>query len=530
MKSRTSCIYFVEIKLSKLIKPLKLLDVILVLIMLSDNNKTGLTKRSTTSTSTSTTSDVEDNNLTTVLSSQLKDVGNKSNDHYKSRLSPLRYKLRCLCLPIVRLETEVLANIQSRIRNPVLDFYFAWTANLASHTFYVLMLPAPIWFGASTLFRDLIYVLGLGIYFSGNLKDYLCLPRPRSPPLHRITMSSYTTQEYGFPSSHSANATAVTLVLLGKLFEFLENFSKTTKIGVVIFLVTYYFSLIFGRLYCGMHGFCDVLMGSVIGISLFLFRYFYGVQWDNFLLASHNDSAIGLILTPIFIVSFFALLIHFHVEPVDDCPCFDDTVAFVGVMIGIDLSYWIANVTQYVTNKNPYLDPIVVNFDYEQFGLTKTILRVVMGITLVVIWKAISKPLIFTILPPTYKFIGVYLPRRNYQATAFSTKTTRQIRSQSLSNMKNDQSVGDLNTFIKGVTDHKKRDEQGPENEIDYYEMLDYESKHGKDSGKTVNPKISGVFKPRYDVEIIGRLIIYAGVGTTAFWGFILGSEFFGLN
>ena len=490
----------------------------------------GPTKRSTTSTSTSTSPKPTDNELSTVHSNHLNDAGNKSNDHYKSKLSPLRYKLRSLCLPIIRKETEILANMQEKIRHPILDFYFAWTANLASHTFYVLMLPLPIWFGASTLSRDLIAVFGLGIFVSGNLKDFLCLPRPRSPPLHRITMSSYTTQEYGFPSSHSANATAVTLVLLAKLFEVQDTLEPLTKISIFCFLIIYYFSLIFGRLYCGMHGFFDVFTGSLIGVLLFLFRFFVGKQWDQWLLAAHNESVLGLILTPLSIIAGHVLLIHIHVEPVDDCPCFDDSVAFIGVLIGVDISHWLLSITNYLTYKNPFEDPTIVRYDFDEFGFFKSFIRVIMGVTFVVIWKSISKPVIFTVLPPIYKFIGVYLPRKNYQATAFSKKSTRQIRSQSLSNMKGSQSIGDFNTFIKGVTDHNQIDEVGPENDIDYYEMLDYEKKTGhENSSKTVQP-MSGVYKSRYDVEIVGRLIIYAGVSTTAIWGFAIGSEFFGID
>lgn len=493
------------------------------------HNTSGITKRSNASTSTSisTSPDSVENELSTVESSHLDDAGNKSDDHYKSKLPPLRYKLRSLCLPIIRKETEILADMQSKIRHPILDFYFAWTANLASHTFYVLMLPLPIWLGASSMQRDLLYVLGLGIFLTGNLKDFLCLPRPRSPPLHRITMSSYTTQEYGFPSSHSANATAVTLVLLRKVFQYSDLFEQSTKIGILFFLVVYYFSLIFGRLYCGMHGFFDVLTGSLVGLLLFLFRYFFGEQWDHWLLASHNDSTLGLIFTPIFIIGGYVFLIHIHVEPVDDCPCFDDSVAFIGVLIGIDISHWLCNLTNYLTHKNPFNDPFICRYDYEEFGIVKSLIRIVLGIVLVVIWKEISKPVIFTILPPVYKFIGVYLPRRNYQPTAFSKKTTRQIRSQSISNMEG-QSIGDFNTFIKGVTDHNQKDEVGPENEIDYYAMLDYQNKSGKTS-KASKP-ISGVFKARYDVEIIGRLIVYAGVATVAQWGFTFATELLGLS
>ncbi|ODV77602.1 PAP2-domain-containing protein [Suhomyces tanzawaensis NRRL Y-17324] len=465
----------------------------------------------------------------------LGDAGNKSNDHYKVRLSPFRYKIRSVLLPYVRKETEVLKSLQGAIRTPFLDFYFAWTANLASHTFYVLMLPIPIWFGASTLARDLVHVLGLGIYFTGFLKDYFCLPRPRSPPVKRITMLGYTAQEYGFPSSHSANATAVTLVLAAKVLEYQATLSTTIYYTLLAILAVYYVSLIFGRLYCGMHGFLDLLVGCSVGTACFMFRHFFGKAWDNFLFS--NDftwtTVVGIIMG-------YVGLIHIHAEPVDDCPCFDDSVAFIGVLIGLDLSHLVAYKTQYLASKNIFQDPLLVNYDYMTFGIVKQIARVALGVVLVVIWKAISKPIVFTILPPIYKVIGVYLPRRNFIATAHTKKSNRHIRSTSITNLsKNDlgaNAIGDFNKFIKGVTEHDQKLAMGPETEIDYYEMLAYANEapekaveefpslERRESTEKV-PPLAGVFKPRYDVEIIGRLVVYAGVATTAVWGFQLVSE-----
>ncbi|KAG7662413.1 LCB3 [[Candida] subhashii] len=443
------------------------------------------------------------------------DAGNQSSDHYKARLSPFRYKLRSALIPLIRAENEYLHSMQTNLRHPWLDFYFAWTANLASHTFYVLMLPTPIWFGAGELSRDLVYVLGLGIYFTGFLKDFFCLPRPRSPPIHRITMSSYTTQEYGFPSSHSANATAVTLVLASRLFNL--DISRTQFIILLSWLIIYYVSLIFGRLYCGMHGFLDLFVGSSVGAGVFLFRFFWGKQWDSLLF----DNGFGIIPSAIFIVAMFLGLIHIHSEPVEDCPCFDDSVAFIGVLIGLDISHLIAYHTQYFMPTEAHTDPFLLPFDVNQ-GMMKNIGRFILGVTLVVIWKAISKPIIFTILPPIYKIIGVYLPRRNFISTAHAKSSVRHIRSASISN--DHSSIGNFNNFIKGVTDHTKIDEIGPTTDIDYIEMLDYKKKTNRPASEVQNieEKLlakSGVFKPRYDVEIIGRIIVYAGVSTTAVWG-----------
>ncbi|CAK9438771.1 uncharacterized protein LODBEIA_P29950 [Lodderomyces beijingensis] len=461
-------------------------------------------KATATATSVEPSSQIEDHSG---------DAGNKEDDHYKKRLSPLRYKLRSLLLPLVRMETDILYTLQSNLRNPIFDFYFAWTANLASHTFYVLMLPPPIWFGASSLARDLIYVLGLGIYCTGFLKDYFCLPRPRSPPLHRITMSSYTAQEYGFPSSHAANATAVTLVVLHAVKQNKDSFEPVTYYSLISGLGLYYVSLIFGRLYCGMHGFLDIIVGSVVGLVLFLLRTYWGKMWDEFLFSK------GSLLGGLMIVGGFISLIHFHSEPVDDCPCFDDSVAFIGVLIGLDLSHLICYQTQYLLSDTNLSDYYLVPFDSGK-GVLSIVTRFIVGVFLVVIWKSISKPVIFTILPPVYKFIGVYLPRRNFISTAHTTQSTRNIRSTSISN-DNTTQIGDLNNLIKGVTDRQKIDNYGPSSDIDIYEIMEYNKRH--EHGIIDPEKLtfkSGVFKYRYDVEIVGRLIVYAGVAITAIWGF----------
>lgn len=447
-------------------------------------------------------------------SSSKEDAGTGPNDHYKQKLSPFRYRLRNRLLPWIRKETEMLYALQTKLRHPVLDFYFAWTANLAAHTFYVLMLPLPIWFGAGTVSRDLVFVLGWGIYITGNFKDFMCLPRPRSPPLHRITMSSYTAQEYGWPSSHSANATAVTLILFRALLQKANTLPTSTFAGLAGLLAVYYVSLIFGRLYCGMHGFFDIAFGSLIGVFVFLVRFLFGEAYDAWLLDSpRNTSWIGCLATLVFIIGIHVWLVHIHCEPVDDCPCFDDLVAFVGVLIGIDLSHWV----KYLVSTPASKETLVLPYSFSELGIAWSAVRVVLGILLVVTWKTISKPVVFTILPPIYKLLKLHLPRANYLSTAHTTKTTRQIRSQSLSNMGHNSIQGELKHIISDVMDHNKKDEVGPETDIDRYEMLA--------TNTDSTEKVSGVFKPRYDVETIGRLIVYAGIPVMAYWGFALSTR-----
>jgi len=40
------------------------------------------------------------------------------------------------------------------------------------------------------------------------------------------------------------------------------------------------------------------------------------------------------------IIPLTLLIVHRHAEPVDDCPCFEDAIAFVSVIMGTVLGRW----------------------------------------------------------------------------------------------------------------------------------------------------------------------------------------------
>src|SRR5687768_3945350 len=109
----------------------------------------------------------------------------------------------------------------------------------------------------------LVHILALGVFWSGFVKDFFSLPRPLSPPLHRITMSGSVALEYGFPSTHSANAVSVAVYGLMMLRDPDNPLNPTIKFGLEALSYFYAVSIVFGRLYCGMHGFLDVIIGSI---------------------------------------------------------------------------------------------------------------------------------------------------------------------------------------------------------------------------------------------------------------------------
>lgn len=208
------------------------------------------------------------------------DAGLKGVDHYQTRLPRWRYRLRQYLIPIVRSETPSLAKVQTTCRSSVLDSYFAMTANLGTHTFFMAALPICFWCGFPGVGIALVHMLALGVYWSGYVKDLLCLPRPLSPPLQRITMSGSAALEYGFPSTHTTNAVSVALFCLYQIQAAKSELSPLTYTLLSGAFYCYAISISIGRIYCGMHGWFDVVFGGLLGALITWLRVTFGPALD----------------------------------------------------------------------------------------------------------------------------------------------------------------------------------------------------------------------------------------------------------
>jgi len=398
------------------------------------------------------------------------DAGTAGLDHYKSRLPPWRYVVREKLLPITRAETPYVALLQERMRSPALDTYFAMTANLGTHTCFMLVLPILFWCGNPFLGRAMTISLAAGVYLSGFIKDLLCLPRPLSPPLTRITMSGSAALEYGFPSSHSTNAVTVTVfsVLL------LRNPSTTISADMSMYLQVsaylYAFSIVLGRVYCGMHGFFDVVCGSLLGAAIAFGQFYLGPVKDDWMFSSAGQAVVVIALV-------ICVLIRIHPEPADDCPCFDDSVAFTSVVLGVDIGGWHFARTQYADASATY--PGTVPFSISGLGWPKVIARILLGVLVVFVWRAIMKPLLLGGLPPIFRMVenlGLDLPRR-YFKPASQYKTVPDQRD-------DDNVIPSARDIPHLLTNLRRRRAEtvGPQSEADAYEALAYRQKRRRDS------------------------------------------------
>jgi hypothetical protein len=181
-------------------------------------------------------------------------------------------------------------------------------------------------------------------------------------------MSGSAALEYGFPSTHSTNAVSVALYGLFYLYS-TPNVPTNVIIGLHVLAAVYTFSIVFGRLYCGMHGFLDVVVGIILGAILAVAQWFLKDVIDGWVF---GDSFIPIL----FIIVIILVLVRIHPEPADACPCFDDGVAFAAVIGGAEIGEWHYSKTQWSWNV-PTAG--TVPYSFEKLGLVKTVIRVVLG-------------------------------------------------------------------------------------------------------------------------------------------------------
>lgn len=317
-------------------------------------------------------------------------------------------------------------------------------------------------------------VLACGVYFSGFVKDMLCLPRPLSPPLTRITMSKSAALEYGFPSTHSTNAISAVYYCMHVLNQ--TDKSATEKFILHSIFLIYGASIVLGRLYCGMHGFSDVVVGSLLGVLLAYLQCEYGPALDAYM---YN----GGLREVLIVILVILVLIRIHPEPADSCPCFDDSVAFFGVLIGQEFSNWHFSQTRYSIN-DP--SPGTIPFDLRKLGLIKSVLRIALGVFTVFMWRGVMKPSLHRALPPVFRIlekIGLSLPRRFFtRASQYKTVP---------SPFKDDDlipSVSELPDMITSMRHPRQRAiSVGPVSEADAYETLAYREKRRKETGGPID-------------------------------------------
>ncbi|KFA81888.1 hypothetical protein S40288_01741 [Stachybotrys chartarum IBT 40288] len=432
--------------------------------------------------------------------SQAPDAGLRSLNHYKRALPKWRYALRQQALPMIRWETPYLAWLQDTLRTPALDSYFAITANLGTHTFFMIGLPILFWCGYPAFGKGLVHILAMGVFWTGFVKDFYSLPRPLSPPLHRITMSGSAALEYGFPSTHSANAVSVAVYGLLVLHSPDNTLAPTTKLFLECLSYFYAISIVFGRLYCGMHGFLDVIVGSIMGAAISLVEFYYGPMLDEYM---HTSSWLAPALAGIIIV----ILVRIHPEPADDCPCFDDSVAFAGVVIGLEFGTWsYGKIPGDPWETHAYADSTV---DITPLGLFRNVARIVVGVLVIFAWRETMKPTMLKLLPHLFRLIeqlGLSLPRRFFTPATEYKSVPPGSRLDTMF-----PAASDFPRMVESIRHPTTRGRSvsiGPQSAADAYEALAYRERRRRESTSSnhgLNHKASSAERREKERDHMGK-------------------------
>jgi hypothetical protein len=323
---------------------------------------------------------------------------------------------------------------------------------------------------SSDVYRT-VFMLAAGVYITGFLKDMVCLPRPLSPPLARISMSGSAALEYGFPSSHSANAVSVASYAIYTIRQSPEGYHPYVWIGLQALFYFYAVSIIFGRLYCGMHGFLDVVVGSIIGALITAFYLVYNDWMESWIFSgAYTDIIIATLIV--------CVMVRINPEPADDCPCFDDSVSFLGVVMGINLGAWHYAQTGYALD---YPIPSTVPFELAKIGLVKATLRIVLGVVVIFMWRATAKSGLLKLLPPFFRLLEharLNLPR------AFFLNASKYT---SIPTLRDDDNlippVSELPERLMNLAHPRKRSVSvGPQSAADAYETLHYRNRKRRES------------------------------------------------
>ncbi|PWA00488.1 hypothetical protein BB558_003460 [Smittium angustum] len=296
--------------------------------------------------------------------------------------SPTRLWIRNFIKSRVDKQLPVVISIQRKFRTKAFDFYFKLVAVACDHVFFTYMLPLLFWFGYGMLARGLSVMVLSTVALTGLVKDYVMTERPKSPPAVKLSFNQSHTQEFGFPSTHSAYVVGTALYLTIINITNNESYSFYTNLSLYFLLAGLWIlslSVVFGRVYCGMHSPIDLVGGVLLGTLLSFPLAINSKSLDNYLFFE------GL-RGPFTISIITALVLYQHPTFTEKCICYEDTFSAISVINGIAFGTYLFSI--YKTPSEPSITSLY--FNYQEFGFLRTSTRIILGVMLIAVWKTIA--------------------------------------------------------------------------------------------------------------------------------------------
>merc|ERR1711937_444080 len=254
-------------------------------------------------------------------------------------------------------------------------------------TFFVIFLNLCI---NTRLARLYIILMAFAFYCVGCAKAALCLPRPRLPLIKPLEAA----HDWALPSNHAVMASCLPLYVW--FYSYLHaatlGLTQWHCVFICILMCFWSSSVMFSRLYLGVHSPADIVAGGLLGCLLL----------SAFL---QIDDAIDFFISiqgvyPI--ICYLALVLCLcALFPSTDAsnPCFPESVSVFGVVLGTVAGRCLrATSAGHVALLEEYDS---VSYEY----IIRSIIRMAVGAVTVLFVKAVVKGILKAIVPKFYEFI-----------------------------------------------------------------------------------------------------------------------------
>ncbi|TFK39306.1 hypothetical protein BDQ12DRAFT_682538 [Crucibulum laeve] len=364
--------------------------------------------------------------------------------------------------------------------------------------------------------------------------------------------------------------------------------STQTYTFLTALLGVYTFSIVFGRLYTAMHSFIDCITGMFLGAAI----WWAHTNWAGIPIVLSAGNPIYYIAqllglgaptgvseriiylgrglgvggwmeswvqrggweVPLILIPICLLLVNQHPQPVDDCPCFEDAIAFASVVLGALVGRWgmqYAGVgmgmgrTVVMPGSGWILDAalgewVQVERTWGDVGVWWAVaaLKMVVGVLIIFVWRILAKSTLHLILPPTFRLLAraFRLPHRRFYTPATEYKNVpSEFNSPSGFGLHPIPSVIDLpgsagvGVEIGGIgsgssvggmsnvngTEIKMRGSQG---QTSLNTVQDHFDEKGFDHGFEREEREDKAGQPvkHYDADVLTKVIVYAGIAVLA--------------
>ena len=165
----------------------------------------------------------------------------------------------------------------------MLHAIFSCGAALGDEPFFIAALPLMFWELDFSVGRRVMLVWGLQQYVGQLAKECLQLPRPRRGKVVAQLESHYAV-EYGWPSTHAANAVSMPWLLV--YLAYVANVPHATLGVVAAIACTWTVSCSLSRFYMGVHTSADVRAGLLLGLVFLAAGITFGADVDAELVSS----------------------------------------------------------------------------------------------------------------------------------------------------------------------------------------------------------------------------------------------------